>query len=51
MNFSCTLEDKAFRGEGRDFLRNKLPARIATKAKIGRHLTRADQIAAFGRAA
>ena len=43
MDLNFTPEEEAFRTEVQAFLKDKLPARIATKVKAGQRLTRADQ--------
>ena len=42
MNLSFTPEEEAFRTEVREFLKNKLPARLADKVRTQKHLTRDD---------
>ena len=43
MDLNFTPEEEAFRAEVQAFLKDKLPARIATKVKAGQRLTKADQ--------
>ncbi len=42
MDLSYTPEEKAFQEEVREFLRTKLPKRLADKVKTGKRLTKAD---------
>ncbi|MEC9344032.1 MAG: acyl-CoA dehydrogenase family protein [Pseudomonadota bacterium] len=42
MNLDYTEEEKAFRQEVRDFLRDNLPARLADKVRLGKRLTKED---------
>ena len=42
MDLKFTAEEEAFRSEVLDFLRERLPQRIADKVRNGRHLTRED---------
>ncbi|WP_233867514.1 acyl-CoA dehydrogenase family protein [Paraburkholderia adhaesiva] len=42
MDLKFTAEEEAFRAEVLDFLRERLPQRIADKVRNGRHLTRDD---------
>ncbi|WP_027816984.1 acyl-CoA dehydrogenase family protein [Paraburkholderia bannensis] len=42
MNLNFTAEEEAFRSEVLDFLRERLPQRIASKVRNGQHLTRDD---------
>ena len=44
MNLSFTPEEEAFRTEVREFLTNKLPARLAEKVRTQKHLTRNDMV-------
>ena len=43
MDLNFTPQEEAFRAEVQAFLKDKLPARIATKVKAGQRLTKADQ--------
>ena len=42
MNVNYTAEELAFRDEVREFLSNELPADIAQKVKLGKHLSKED---------
>ncbi|WP_120077250.1 acyl-CoA dehydrogenase family protein [Aurantiacibacter odishensis] len=42
MNLEYTPEEEAFREEVRTFLKEKLPARLSSKVREGKHLTKAD---------
>ena len=42
MDLKFTAEEEAFRSEVLDFLRERLPQRIASKVRNGQHLTRED---------
>ena len=42
MDLNFTHEEEAFRTEVRDFLAQKLPARLSEKVRTGKHLTKAD---------
>ncbi|MBB3257091.1 hypothetical protein F4827_001893 [Paraburkholderia bannensis] len=42
MDLKFTAEEEAFRSEVLDFLRERLPQRVATKVRNGQHLTRDD---------
>lgn len=42
MNVNYTAQELAFRDEVREFLTNELPADIAQKVKLGKHLSKAD---------
>lgn len=42
MEIHYTAEQLAFRDEVREFLKKELPADIATKVKLGKHLSKAD---------
>lgn len=42
MDLSFTPEDEAFRAEVREFLREKLPARLADKVRTGKRLSKQD---------
>jgi hypothetical protein len=42
MNLSFTPDEEAFRTEVREFLTNKLPARLSDKVRTHKHLTRDD---------
>ncbi len=42
MNLEYTPEEEAFREEVRAFLKEKLPARLSTKVREGKNLTKAD---------
>ena len=44
MNLSFTPEEEAFRTEVREFLKNKLPARLAEKVRTQKHLIRDDMM-------
>ena len=44
MNLSFTSEEEAFRTEVREFLKKKLPARLAEKVRAQRHLIRDDMM-------
>ena len=43
MDLNFTPQEEAFRAEVQAFLKDKLPARIATKVKAGQRLSKADQ--------
>jgi alkylation response protein AidB-like acyl-CoA dehydrogenase len=45
MDLKFTAEEEAFRSEVLDFLRERLPQRIADKVRNGKHLTRDDMAA------
>ncbi len=42
MDLSFTADERAFRGEMRDFFRNKIPAEIRAKAGKGEHVSKQD---------
>ena len=42
MNVNYTAEELAFRDEVRAFLTNELPADIAAKVKLGKHMSKED---------
>ncbi len=44
MDLNFTPEEEAFRAEVRDFLKEKLPTRIADKVRTGKRLTKADMV-------
>lgn len=42
MNVNYTAEELAFRDEVRAFLKSELPADIAAKVKLGKHMSKQD---------